>query len=204
MTRYPFRHANDVTGAAERLLRSFRSHGVAAIPTETFYGFAVPPGDDEAVAAVFRLKGRPREKALPVVAASIGQIEALVDLPGEWLGILAAAWPAPLTVVAPARSILAVGGSTLAVRIPAHTLLRELLAVVGPVTATSANRAGLPAIADPDQVEATFASGLGVLLDGGPTTGGVASTLVDLSVGTPVLLREGAFSIPATWGVKAV
>jgi L-threonylcarbamoyladenylate synthase len=100
------------------------------------------------------------------------------------------------------RPLLAGAGTSLAVRVPAHLLLRLLLARVGPLTATSANRAGEPPAATPDAVRATFGSGLDLLLDGGNTVGSVSSTLLDCTGAEAVVLRAGAWSIPPGWPVK--
>ena len=190
-----------VAAAATRLIRA--AHGVLAIPTETFYGLAVDPTDPIAVTRVFECKGRSAEKALPVLCGSLEQVEELVVLPVHWRAALAAAWPAPLTVVLPLKRALPVGDDTLAVRIPGHALLRALLVEVGPLTGTSANRSGARPLADPDDVRVDFGGRLDLLLDGGRTPGGLASTLVYLVSDPPRVLRPGAWVPPESWGVNA-
>ena len=177
--------------------------GLAAIPTETFYGLAVAPDDAEAVERVFALKGRPEEKALLVLGASIAQLGRLVAVPPEWGDRLAAAWPAPLTVVLPALAPLAAAGpgATLAVRVPGHALLRALLEVVGPLTATSANRSREQALSDPEEVARALGGEIALLLDGGRVPGGAPSTVVDLAGGRARVLRTGAWELPLAWGV---
>lgn len=204
MLRVPFASEDHVAAAARAVSAILAGHGVAAIPTETFYGLGVDPFDGEAVERVFALKGRPSEKALPVVGASLEQLERLVAVPPLWRGRLAAAWPAPLTVVlpAPARPAAAGGGSTLAVRVPGHALLRRLLEVVGPLTATSANRSGAPSLDRPDDVARALGPGLALLLDGGRVAGGAPSTLIGLAGDAARLLRPGAWEPPAEWGVR--
>jgi L-threonylcarbamoyladenylate synthase len=182
-------------------LKACQRHGVVALPTETFYGLAVPPDDPVAVARVFTLKGRPAEKALPVVAASLAQLGPLAVFPEAWRRRLEAAWPAPLTVVLPSGTGFA-GGGNVAVRVPAHRLLRALLASVGPLTATSANRSGGPPLSRPQDVARLLGAGLALLLDGGEAPGGLPSTVVDLSGELPRLLRQGAWQVPSEWGVK--
>jgi len=197
--RLPFHLEADLPGAVTACTAVFADHGVVAIPTETFYGLAVPPDDEQALARLFALKGRPHDKAAPVVVASMQQAASLVQVPEAWVDRLAETWPAPLTVVLPAHR-----GGTLAVRVPAHPLLRALLEHLGPLTATSANLAGGPPAITPAEVEKTFGEGLALILDGGPTPGGLPSTLVDLTVSPPRLLRPGAWPVHPAWGVKVV
>jgi L-threonylcarbamoyladenylate synthase len=200
MLRLPFADERDLSAALKAVLNARQGHGVVALPTETFYGLAVPPDDPVAVARVFTLKGRPAEKALPVVGASVAQLGPLVVFPEAWWGRLQAAWPAPLTVVLPSRTGLA-GGGNVAVRVPAHPLLRALLASVGPLTATSANRSGGPPLSRPQEVARLLGAGLALLLDGGEAPGGLPSTVVDLTGELPRLLRQGMWQVPSEWGV---
>jgi L-threonylcarbamoyladenylate synthase len=202
MVTLPFRAPRDVPGAVAATRVVLAEHLVVALPTETFYGLAVRPHDAAAVAALYELKGRGADKALPVAVASIAQLDELVLLGEPWRSRLAAAWPAPLTVVLPSRHPAAAWGDTVAVRVPAHDLLRRLLARVGPLTVTSANPAGAPPAATAGAV-AVLSHGLGLLLDGGATPGGAASTLVDLTVTPPTVLRSGAWQPPPEWGVGA-
>jgi len=197
----PFTRREDLPAAVAAVRAVLASHGVTALPTETFYGLAVAPDDQSGVARVVALKGRPSEKALPVVGASLAQLEALVTVAEPWRSRLLEVWPAPLTVVLPlARPGVAFG--TLAVRVPDHGLLRILLAEVGPLTATSANRAGAPPLDDAAAVSRDLGRGLALLLDGGRTPGGLPTTLIDLSVSPPRKLRAGSFEPPRSWQVE--
>ncbi len=203
MIRQPFTAASHLAAAVGAVRDALDAHGIVALPTETFYGLAVRPDDEIAVGRVFALKGRPAEKALLVVAASVEQLAPWVRLAPLWRARLAAVWPAPLTVVVPRAGGAGTAGDTLAVRVPAHRLLRALLAQVGPLTATSANRSGGAPCTDPGDVAAALGAGLAVLLDGGATAGGAPSTLLDLTAVPPRLLRAGPWEAPAAWGVKA-
>jgi len=174
---------------------------ILAIPTESSYGLAVDPRDAAAVEKVFALKGREAGKALPVVAARPGQLATLgVDIGAPAVAWARAFWPAALTVLAPLREPIAASGglATLAVRIPGHAGLRELLAALGmPLTATSANPSGEPPFVDPEPLERWLA-GAGVatlLVDGGPLPGGAPSTLVVWRNGKPDVLRAGRFAV---------
>lgn len=204
MDRLPFTAPAHLEAAVAAVRQALATHGLVALPTETFYGLAVDPLDGEAVARVFAAKGRPADKRLLVVAASLVQLEELVVVAEPWRTRLATVWPAPLTVVLPSRRDTPAGGATLAVRVPAHPLLRALLARVGPLTATSANRSGAGAPALPEDVAAGLGADLAVLLDGGPSATSIGTTLLDVAGATPRVLRRGAFRVPTAWGVTIV
>ena len=199
MLTLPFALPAHLPAAVAAAREAMSRHGVMALPTETFYGLAVDPRDEEAVARVFAIKGRDGGKALLVVAASVAQACELADLDEVRRTALAAAWPAPVTVVLPARRRLAAAAETVAVRVPDHALLRALLARVGPLTATSANRSGVPPCATPAAVAAALATDIDLLLDGGATPGGLPSTVVDWTGERPVVLRPGAWPLPSSW-----
>ncbi len=171
--------------------------GVLAIPTESSYGLGVDPRDPRGVEAIYRLKGRERGKALPVVAADIAQLLALGALPeSAALGWAIPRWPAALTVVLPIAAAIpaSAGAPTIAARIPAHQGLRTLLAELGhALTATSANPSGEPPFTNPTAAQAWLAaSGEEFLVvDQGETAGGPPSTLVELCDGKVVILRKG-------------
>lgn len=201
--RLRFSRAADLPAAVAAVAEAVARHAVVAVPTETFYGLAVSPHDAVAVGRVLDAKGRPADKALPVVGADLEQLETLVTFPSVARQVLTGVWPAPLTAVLPLKVPLACGGDTLAVRVPAHRLLRTLLARLGPLTATSANRSGAPPARHPDEVEAALADSVDLLLDAGATPGGVPSTIVDFTASPPIVVRPGAFAVPAEWGVKS-
>jgi L-threonylcarbamoyladenylate synthase len=174
----PWRPGAAVAPLAARLARG----GLLAVPTESSYGLAVDPRHQEGVAAVYRLKERERGKPLPVVAADLAQLAALgVDLVWPALATVSRFWPAPLTLVVPVGQPLpaAAGTGTLAVRIPAHPLLRGLLAALGhALTATSANRSGEPPLDDPAAVAAWLKGEDAEVVDGGRLGAGAPSTIV--------------------------
>lgn len=178
---------------------------VVALPTESSYGLGVDPHDAAAVERVYRLKGRAGDKPLPVVAASLEQVEEVAAIPSAWRRRLASVWPAPLTVVLPSRGgTIVEPPGTVAVRVPAHALLRALLARVGPLTATSANPSGTSPATTAEEVEGRLGDGVGLIVDGGHTSGGLPSTLIDAAVSPPRLLRAGPWNPPRAWGVKTV
>jgi L-threonylcarbamoyladenylate synthase len=173
--------------------------GVGAVPTETFYALAADPFNVGAVERIFRIKERDDGHPLPVLFASLPDLESLgVTADPGALADYFAVWPAPLTVIFPIRAPIAAsrGGATLGVRLPASQPLRDLLSAVGPLTGTSANRSGSPPLSEPDAVEAVFRDEIDFLVDGGPTPGGLPSTLLDATREPPVVLRRGAHAWP--------
>ena len=182
--------------AAEAALHVVRGAGVVLVPTETFYGLAADPTSDVAVDRVHGLKRRPADRALPVLCADHEQVVSLVELPERFRVRIGRIWPGPVTIVLPLRRPLAAcPGGTVAVRIPDHRLLRAVLYRTGPLTGTSANRHGEPACTTADAALGALDGRPDLVLDGGPTPGGRASTIVDLTGREPRVLRRG----PVAW-----
>jgi len=177
-----------------------RAGAVVAIPTDTLYGLAANPFSEEAVLRVFAAKGRPADRPLPLVAADVDQIEVhLGRLPPRAAALAARFWPGPLTLVIAAPAGLApqvtAGTGSVGVRVPAAAVARAVSLAVGhPITATSANISDEPGTADPAVVEASLGDRIDLLIDGGTTPGGPASTIVDMTVNPPALVRAGAIS----------
>lgn len=176
-----------------------RAGQVVALATDTLYGLAANPFDAVAVAAVFAVKGRPDDRAVPLIAADRAQVIASLGSLGPSGERLADRyWPGPLTLLIAAPPTLAAavsaGTGRVGIRVPAHTVARALCAVCAiPLTATSANRSGSPPSADPDVVAQTLPD-IPFLLDSGPSPGGPPSTIVDVTAHPPVLVRAGAIA----------
>jgi len=194
--------------ALSQAARVVRDGGVIAFPTETFYGLGVTPWDSAAVQRLFALKGRSSASSPILVLIRHRQdLESLTSeiSPSAEL-LMKACWPGPLTIVFRASSrvpsLLTAGTGTIGIRLSAAGSLQRLLdAVGGPLTGTSANRSGaLPAVTAED-VQASLGVDVDLILNGGRTPGGFASTVVDTTV-TPVrLIREGALSRSAVLAV---
>lgn len=184
--------------AVAPLRELYERGGILALPSESSYGLGVDPMNAAAVELIFRIKGRESRKPLPVVAADAAQLRRLgIDPESPEVAPVARLWPAPLTVLAPlaAPVAAAAGGLRLAVRIPDHPRLRALLAELGPLTATSANRSGEPPLLDPDAVALLLSGQDAALVDDGTLPGGPPSTLVELDGGALRVLRAGRFPV---------
>ncbi|MGE5276052.1 MAG: L-threonylcarbamoyladenylate synthase [Acidobacteriota bacterium] len=180
-----------------RLRELLGNGGVAALPTETFYGLAADPWSEAGVRRICAMKGRDAVKALPVLFATRVHLDRLgIEAPPRVLDSYFQIWPAPLTVVFSIRQPIAAsrGIKKLGVRIPADRKLRRLLQGIGPVTGTSVNRSGSPPLDDPDAVETLFRRDIDWLIDGGRTPGGKPSTVIDATAAPPELLRAGAYA----------
>lgn len=200
----------EATGA---VLEALAAGSVVAIPTDTVYGLAARIDRPDGLAAVFALKGRPPDLALPVLIGGWGQLDEVAETwPRDASMIAARFWPGPLTVVVPARPavgpLLGGPGTTVGIRRPKHRFVRALCQRAGPLAVTSANRHGEPPCRTPDEVIAAFdrpAPGTGtdvagpslaLVVDGGRCDG-VPSTVADCTVSPPACRREGA--VPWDW-----
>jgi L-threonylcarbamoyladenylate synthase len=178
---------------------ALRAGAVIAYPTDTLYGLGGDPRNPAAVEAVFRVKGRAEGQPLPLIAADLRQVESVARLSPLALRMAARFWPGPLTIVLQGMSQLAEGiaasDGTVAIRVPANDVARALARCLGhPVTATSANRSGQPATAQPAVVLSTLGDAIALLVDAGAAPGGPPSTIVDVSAGVPTLVRAGAIA----------
>lgn len=183
---------------ARALAEVIQAGGVAGIPTDTLYGLAASPFSFAGVFRIFEIKGRDAGKALPVLIGSLDHLALLgVTADPRALAFLSRYWPGPLTAILPlVRPLPAAGeGTTLAVRLPAPDWLRRVLAVTGPLTATSANRSGEPAAETAEDVEHFLGGDLNLIVDGGPSSERRPSTLVDLGSVPPRILRAGPLTV---------
>jgi L-threonylcarbamoyladenylate synthase len=183
-------------GAIEEAARLIRGGQLVAFPTESFYGLGADALDGASVARVFRAKGRPGSKPVLVLVDSIAMAEDLAArIPPRVRELMARHWPGPLTIVLEAAAVppaLTGGTGTVGMRLPAHPGARALVNAVGrPVTAPSANPSGAPPPTTATEVLGYFAAAVDLVLDGGPTAGGPASTVADCTTWPPRILRSG-------------
>ncbi|HTK04016.1 MAG TPA: L-threonylcarbamoyladenylate synthase [Candidatus Eisenbacteria bacterium] len=177
--------------------------GAIVMPTETAYGLAADPANAAAVAGVFRIKGRPGRKPLPLIAASIADVRRAFVLSGQAATLAKKHWPGPLTLVLPlkkgVRLAAAAGERTGAVRVPASAWARAIAeAAGGLITSTSANVSGEATLYDARQVIASFRGRHRLpelVLDAGRLPVRRPSTIARVKRGTIEILRQGTVKV---------
>ncbi len=187
----------------ERASALLRAGELVAFPTDTVYGVGAVAWNRAAVAKLYVAKLRQLDKAIPILLADPADLDLVVSDAASRPDVLRLAerfWPGPLTLVLPKAPAVpeevTAGGDTVAVRVPDHPLARALIRAAGaPLATTSANLAGGPSPVTAAEVAAQLAGRVRLILDGGRCPGGTASTVVDLSSSTPVLLRSGPISL---------
>ena len=195
-----FDHAG-LAAAADEAAAAWRAGGLVAFPTETVYGLGAAARDPGAVARVFAVKGRPAEHPLIVHLADAAGLAAWVRrVPPLAARLAEAFWPGPLTLVLERRDDVPAGVTggqpTIALRVPDHPVALKLLAAFGDgVAAPSANRFGRVSPTDADHVMADLAHvGDLLVVDGGPCSVGIESTIVDLTGARPLVRRLGGIA----------
>lgn len=185
-----------------RYATAFLTRGsVIGIPTDTFYGLAADPFNLAAVEEIYRVKGRPEARALPILVNSIEQALLLArGTPQKFLRLAQAFWPGALTLVVNAAHRIPLkvtaGTGRIALRWPKSEIVRLLIEEFdAPVTGTSANISGFPSCASAAQVMKQLGSRLPLVLDAGETGATLASTIVELQGDTWKIGREGAIPV---------
>jgi L-threonylcarbamoyladenylate synthase len=197
----------DAAGIAQAAALLARG-ALIALPTETVYGLAADARDDRAVARIYEAKGRPGFNPLIVHLPDLAAVEALAELPGAARELAAAFWPGPMTLVLPLRSdaglspLVTAGLDTLAIRLPAHPVMRAVLRQFGgPVAAPSANPSGRISATSADHVRRGLGARVDAILDAGPCAIGVESTILAPGPTGTRLLREGGLTREEITGI---
>ncbi|GAA1967414.1 L-threonylcarbamoyladenylate synthase [Kitasatospora viridis] len=198
--RYDCSDAGDRATGLREAASAIRRGELVVLPTDTVYGIAADAFSAEAVAGLFAAKGRGRHMPSPVLVGSPTTLHGLVtDFSEKAWELVDAFWPGGLTLVArhqpSLRWDLGETRGTVAVRMPLHPVAIELLNTTGPLAVSSANKSGQPAPADCEDAEYQLGDSVAVYLDGGKTEHGQASSIVDVTGKTPVLLRAGAVTL---------
>jgi L-threonylcarbamoyladenylate synthase len=179
-----------------------RSGGLVAFPTETVYGLGANALDAAAVERIYAAKGRPQYNPLIVHVASAEQVlDVARDFDERARQLAARFWPGPLTLVLPKRNEIpesvTAGLPSVGVRVPSHSVAQALLRAARiPVAAPSANRSTQLSPTTAAHVAKSLGDAVDLILDGGPTTVGIESTVVDLTSDGATLLRPGVISVP--------
>ncbi len=201
MAEKPTRHLTprDAREAADILRRG----GLVAFPTETVYGLGANGLDAEAVGRIFEAKGRPQDNPLILHIPDAGHLERYCrDIPGAAYDLARRFWPGPLTMILKRKAVVpdavTAGLDTVGMRCPDHPVAHDILELCQlPVAAPSANTSGRPS---PTTAAATLEDMEGkidAVVDGGPCRVGVESTIIDLTVSPPRLLRPGGITLEA-------
>jgi len=185
-------------GAAAEAARVLAAGGLVAFPTETVYGLGADATDGRAVARLYEAKGRPAFNPLIAHVADAQAARALARFDADAARLADAFWPGPLTLVlpkspaCPVAALATAGLDTIAVRVPAHAVARDILAAFAkPVVAPSANRSGHVSPTVAAHVAADLGGRIELIIDGGATPLGIESTIIACLDGVPALLRPG-------------
>lgn len=189
-----------LTGELDKAAETIRSGGMVAVPTETVYGLAANGLDAQAVAEIYRVKGRPAQKPVSLMVHGAEEIgKYCEDVPESAYRLAQKFWPGPLTMVLKAKDIVPdivrAGGRTVGLRCPDHPLTLQFLEKCGlPLAVPSANPSGKPSPKTPEEVRRYFDGKISAILDGGSCGIGTESTILDLTVRPYRILRQGALA----------
>lgn len=180
------------------VLEILEQGGIIVYPTETLYGIGVKYDNKKALKKVFEIKKRPLEKSFPLIV-DLKHLELITDfIPPIAMKLIERYWPGPLTIVLPARKNLSrriKKNGKVAVRMPGESFALKLIkSSPFPITATSANISSYPAADCIDTVLKYFKEGIDLIIDGGKLPG-MPSTIVDITVDPPKILRQGIIKI---------
>lgn len=187
-------------GVLERAVALLQEGEPIAFPTDTVYGIGVHAFHPRAVERLYELKRRPSHLPIPLLLSDVAAMKsACIDIPPIAWQLAARFWPGALSLVlrrAPTvPDVVTSGGETVAVRVPDHSRVRELCsALAAPLAATSANRHGESPPNTSQGVKRAFEGQILLILDGGQCQGGMASTVLDLTVSPPAIVRQGPIS----------
>ena len=190
-------HSGDSAQAAAIL----REGGLVGIPTETVYGLGANGLDPQAVARIFAAKGRPQDNPLILHIPEASWLERYCQsIPERAWALAEAFWPGPLTLILPRKpevpDAVTAGLDTVGMRCPAHPMCREIIRLAGvPVAAPSGNTSGRPSPTTAQHMLEDMDGKIDAIVDGGPCTVGVESTILDLTETTPRLLRPGGITL---------
>jgi len=190
----------DLRNGVDRARHIILSGGIVAFPTESFYGLAVNASDENAIGRLFKIKKRMDNMPVLVLIPSLEYLKGYVaDVPEIALRLIGRFWPGGLTLLFKAGSaispLLTADTRKIGIRISSHPLAAALArAVDSPITGTSANISGKPGCVTAKEVYSSLGRGVDLILDGGETKGGKGSTILDVTVDPPEIIREGMIS----------
>ena len=187
----------DLPQAAEIIRRG----GLVGIPTETVYGLGANGLDPKAVSRIFEAKGRPQDNPLILHITDVSWLERYCkEIPLTAYKLAEAYWPGPMTMILPRKDMVpdavTAGLDTVGMRCPSHILCHELIRLADvPIAAPSGNTSGRPSPTTADHMREDMDGKIDAIVDGGPCSVGVESTIIDLTCTPPRLLRPGGISL---------
>ena len=196
---YTLNNTTEYQEALSAAAECLRKGGIAAIPTDTVYGFAALVHDEEAIDKLYKIKEREPKKSIAVLLGDAGQAHLVAhEFPAKAQRLAAAYWPGALTIIIRKNSGLPANltsNDLVGLRIPDHAFTRDLIRLTGPLAVTSANISGQPPAKSVSEFADVLNEHLDIIIDGGPCSGGVPSSVINCEADPAVVLREGA--VPA-------
>ena len=189
----------DDSSVVDEAVYVLREGKIVCYPTDTVYGMGVRAGDDDAVRHLYAVKGRAKDKPMPLLIAEAGVATWYADVSPVARTLMGRFWPGGLTIVMRKnpdfRSLALAGQDKIALRVPDQRVVCEIIHALGePITGTSANRAGGRAPTTAAEVAFSMGELVALVIDGGRTKGGQESTMIDITITPHSVLREGAVS----------
>ena len=183
---------------AAHAARLLQQGEIICYPTDTVYGVGAAATNDAAVRRLYAVKGRPLSKPLPLLIHDSASASFVAEVTPLAHTLMARFWPGALTIVMRKlpdfRSLALAGQDTVALRVPNHDLVRDVIRLLGePITGSSANRSGARSPVSASEAALQLGEMVALVIDGGRSPGGVESTVVDIT-GTPAIVREGAIT----------
>jgi L-threonylcarbamoyladenylate synthase len=180
----------------DEIVSLLRDGGIVAFPTDTAYGLGADPFNSAAVDRIFTVKGRAEGKPILLLVDSLAMAESVIQPDRTFYRVAEKFWPGPLTIIASAVGLLpeniTAGTRTVGIRWPVAPFATMLTRRFGkPITATSANRSGMPAAITAAEVRAQLDESMGALIDGGSLPSRSGSTVLDITSDPPMVLRDG-------------
>lgn len=179
-------------------VRILKQGGIAAIPTDTVYGFAAPVHEEAAIARLYQIKERESNKSIAVLLGDAEQAHLVAhEFPAKAQRLAQAYWPGALTIIIRKKAGLPANltsNDLVGLRIPNHNFTRDLIRETGPLAVTSANLSGMPPATDIDGFINSLGDQLDLIIDDGPSSGGVPSSVINCSCEPAIILREAAIS----------
>jgi L-threonylcarbamoyladenylate synthase len=190
-------HETNLEQVLHRTVDILKNGGIVVYPTETFYGLGVKFDMEDSLKKLYDIKQRPEEKAMPLIIGNKGLLPVVAASINDMaLLLIDRFWPGPLTLIFLAKENLSeyitAGTHMIAVRIPGESFALHLAKTANfPITATSANPSGLPPAQDAKTAKRYFGDKVDLIIDGGHISGGLPSTIVDVTGNKIKILREG-------------